>query len=254
MKPQAQPQLVAPYSASHRALETAAIVTFVALASYLGWHLATATRLSQLWIIGAAAAAGYIAADLMSGIVHWLFDTWGSVDTPILGASFIRPFREHHVDAMSITRHDFIETNGNNCLASIPVLAASCLIPTGASLGLFAMAFLLSTSLGVLATNQFHKWAHTEHPGRFVAQLQRWHLILPREHHATHHTAPHATHYCITTGWLNPILQSADFYRRLERIITAVTGAVPRAGDDDHRAASGSRAGSGSVSVGKGRA
>ena len=36
---------------------------------------------------------GIISADFISGFVHWLCDTWGSIDMPIVGKTLIRPFR-----------------------------------------------------------------------------------------------------------------------------------------------------------------
>jgi hypothetical protein len=104
----------------------------------------------------------------------------------------------------------------------------ACFIPLETDLGVLTVAFVLFLSLGVFATNQFHKWAHVKNPGRIIRRAQRWHLILPRDHHGIHHSAPYATHYCITTGWLNPLLRGTDFYRRMERVITALTGVEPR--------------------------
>jgi hypothetical protein len=144
----------------------------------------------------------WLAADLLSGVAHWAFDSFGSLRTPVVGPAFIRPFREHHVDPGAMTRHDFVETNGSSCLACVPLLV----------IGLFmegnARAFLVLLCLGILVTNQCHKWAHMDAPPRAIQLLQKARLVLRPEVHRLHHTPPFASHYCTASGWLNPVLDT----------------------------------------------
>ena len=212
---------------AHRALEVAALVAAPALALLLVVRIAMAEATAPARAVAIAALTGYVTADFMSGLVHWIFDTWGTERTPLIGQGFIRPFREHHTDPLSITRHDFVATNGNTFMASLPLLAAACAMPLTSTPRIVVAVFLLALLFGLLATNQIHKWAHTENPGRIIALLQRCRLILTPQHHRVHHVAPYATHYCITTGWLNAILGAVRFHRRAERAVTAITGAQP---------------------------
>lgn len=227
-------QVLADYSRAHYLVQLVGIVAFFVLVGLLIWQMARAySHPVQLLPVVSALFAGYLVADLVSGLVHWGFDTWGSIHLPVLGNAFIRPFREHHFDELAITRHGFVQTNGNNSLAALPVLVGTLFVsgPAGATWPVVLDAFMISLVLSVFATNQFHAWAHAESVPRFIALLQRWHLILPPAHHAVHHVRPHDTHYCITTGWLNGPLRAIGFFRGLEKIIVAVTGLRPREDD-----------------------
>ena len=104
----------------HRHLEIAGIVAFASLEAWLGFDVVRHLNggLDWLWL-GLALVLGYVLADLASGLIHWLFDRYGTADTPVVGRNFVQPFREHHIDPKGITRHDFIETNGNNCIATL---------------------------------------------------------------------------------------------------------------------------------------
>jgi ubiquitin-conjugating enzyme E2 variant len=226
------------YSKGVRRFEIGSIAVYALVMAVLVVHLAPWVRRLP-WLALAAVMVGFVAADFVSGVVHWAADTWGSPEWPIIGQALIRPFREHHVDPKEITRHDFIETNGNNCAISVPVGVAAVLLPQGPGLvfNFFAATFTGSLIVWVLLTNQFHKWSHLDAPPRVIALLQRMNLILPRDHHDVHHRAPYAKYYCITVGWMNEPLHRIRFFAALERIISALTGLVPREDDIGKRAA-----------------
>eukprot|EP01095_Lingulamoeba_sp_RSL-Kostka_P018203 TRINITY_DN988_c1_g1_i1.p1 TRINITY_DN988_c1_g1~~TRINITY_DN988_c1_g1_i1.p1 ORF type:complete len:135 (-),score=22.14 TRINITY_DN988_c1_g1_i1:33-437(-) len=58
---------------------------------------------------------GIVMADFLSGVVHWFFDTYASVNTPVIG-TIVRSFREHHLYPKAMCEHDFIEVNNDKSL------------------------------------------------------------------------------------------------------------------------------------------
>lgn len=176
------------------------------------------------WIyLGFTALTGYLTADFLSGVVHWAGDTIGDETTPFLGKNFVMPFRQHHVDPKEIATHDLIETNGNNCIVVLaPLVIAYLLMPGETGFWFFASTLMGFLGLFIVATNQFHKWAHTDNPPRVAVWLQRAGLILSPEHHNIHHALPHDRHYCITVGWMNPLLNRIQFFRGAEALVAAV--------------------------------
>jgi ubiquitin-conjugating enzyme E2 variant len=161
-------------------------------------------------------ALGWIASDLLSGFLHWALDSLGTTRTPVIGQSFIRPFREHHIDPKAMTQHDFVETHGSSCFAALPFLVAACLVRLDSPASLFLQGLLIAVALGALATNQCHKWAHMDVDAvpKWIRWAQRYHLILPPWQHQLHHTPPYNTHFCMSNGWLNGLF---NFYLRLWR-------------------------------------
>jgi ubiquitin-conjugating enzyme E2 variant len=219
-------EVLSEYGRLQRAIEIAGIALFVALAAWNVYRLASSPETGPAMVV-VAALSGWLAADLFSGLVHWGFDTWGSLRTPILGPAFIRPFREHHWDPQAMTRHDFVETNGASCFACLPALGAAALMPIDSTGWAWGHAILVATTLGVLATNQCHKWAHTE-PHRlpaWVRAAQRLRLVLHPEDHRRHHTAPFDSHYCTTNGWLNAPFERVRLFRKLEWLVRQARGA-----------------------------
>jgi hypothetical protein len=226
---QASAALEGQYRFSHRVYELAGM----AATSLSGLWLAT--RLYQLgavrlvWV-PIAMALGMIGADLVSGMVHWAFDTWGSVDTPVVGKLAIRTFRQHHIDPAAMLHHDFIETNGHNFALALTLTTSGLYLVRNhpSNTALFAALSLFSMALFVAFTSQIHKWAHMVKPPGIVRVLQGARVLLHPAHHHRHHVAPHQHNYCITVGWLDGVLARIYFFPVVEAVIEVVTGVKPR--------------------------
>ena len=186
----------------------------------------------------AGMSIGIALSDFLTATVHWACDTWGSEHTPWLGSNLIRGFREHHRDPAAILDHDWIEVNGQAMAAGFLALTGLGAVLAGTGVldatdansetRVFLAALVVSLVGISTLTNQLHHWAHATRPPAIVQHLQRARIILSRGEHAQHHRAPHMNGYCISTGWLNRPLDAIDFWRRLERCITALSGVEPR--------------------------
>jgi len=201
-----------------RAFEVLSVAAFAGLAVRLagrGGPLALEAPLP----FAAGVAAGALAADVVTGVVHWLCDRFGSERTPVLGPYLIAGFREHHREPEAITRHGFLERSGANAFATLPILAAAPLALAGLSAraGAALAGAALSLALFVGLTNEIHLQAHRARPGLLAAALQRLRLVLPPEAHARHHCGRHDRAYCIATGWSNAALDRLGVFPRLER-------------------------------------
>lgn len=175
---------------------------------------------AALWLqLVLYALFAYVTADFVSGLVHFLADNFGNPETPFFGKVFVFAFREHHVDPKAITRHAFVETNGANSLVSLPGLIYFYYESAPVADFTFRFYFLVFY-LSIFMTNQIHKWSHADKISAFVAALQRWHVILPPQHHDVHHKAPYDKYYCITCGWLNPLLNRVHFFQGLKQVLT----------------------------------
>lgn len=204
------------------ALDVGSLLLFAISALWLVSGLGAAPPLGWWPLLVVATLAGVCAADVATGVTHWLFDRCFEEATPVLGPAFVQPFREHHRDPTAIVRHGFLEVSGNNALALCPVLWACT--PLAAGFGTaFAETLWLGFALAAIAaafvTNQIHRWAHAAAVPAPVRWLQRHGWVLSPAHHALHHCGAHDRAYCVTTGWMNPVLDGLGVFRSVERAL-----------------------------------
>ena len=213
--------------------EAVCVLSVAALAAIHLWRF-VATPIAFTWLIPTAVIAAWMAADFVTGVVHWAADTWGEETTPFWGPRFLRPFRVHHITPRSFLECGFFDTNGDTAMLCIPGLLLAFLLPLHHPMFAAAAVFCVAFCAIGAPTNQIHQWAHQAQPPRVVAVLQKLRIILPPEEHERHHRHPHVTRYCISSGVCNPLLDAVRFFPRLEQLITRVTGVQPRHDEESH--------------------
>ena len=203
-----------------RLFEGTATAVFAAYAVSFAFRIAgAADSFGAALFVFAGLLVGYLLADLISGVAHWVGDRFFDAETPVIGPGFIAPFRSHHVEPGAMVDHGVVELIGNTAILALPVLAAVYHLVdlgSGSVWVLFGAGVALSSMTGAVLTNIFHRWVHMDRPPRVARRLQGLGLVISRERHARHHAGSFDRSYCITTGWLNAAFDDLGVWQKLE--------------------------------------
>ena len=200
-----------------RVLECLGIMVFVGLAGAAFRQLLQPLTLDALCFSLFALPLAYFAADLLSGLIHWVCDSFGCGATPIWGPLLVAPFRRHHHSPLQITQISLAENLGSSAIAGSLVLGFTLPPPAGSLAGtqaFFWHLWLWFIVFGVVS-NLFHRWSHlpAAHKPHWMQVLQRWGLILNSQEHLRHHQRPYRINYCILCGWANALTNRVPWSR-----------------------------------------
>lgn len=228
---------VAPYTPREKRFHLlgAALNAGVTLAG-LAWLGAASRAHAPAWPwVVAALLSGMFLADLVSGLLHWAFDTWFDADR-----SFVRRMvlqvREHHVFPHRIFDIGFFHDAGTlswiALLLTSPVILGVILFAPAGAVGFFLVGTAVVFSPLLVFMLVFHKCGHRARDPLWVRALQASGLLLSVDHHLRHHAGNHDLNYCLINGWADRTLGRLGLFRGLERLVEHVSGARPQR--DDH--------------------
>ena len=178
------------------------------------------------------AALTIAAADVVSGVVHWVEDAYARPGAPVLGPVAEANLR-HHWRPREFLQKSWWSSSWDLLLASAAVVAMA------AAFDVLSWHVVLFALL-VANANQIHKWTHMNRAEMpvVVHWLQKALLLQTPRHHAHHHGRARNTHYCVITNFVNPLLEELTFWSRLERLVETTTG-LKRRNEADEMAALG---------------
>lgn len=156
-----------------------------------------------------------IAADLFTGLIHFIEDNYFSSETWLIGSYIIQPNRIHHVHPKHITNKTYIENIKLSSICSSIFYIFWYIIYGHGSLFLISFLFFVSIS------NLIHRWSH-EHNNHFLIYMLQYTILINNQQHQLHHLNI-KTNYCIMTPFCNPILEHFNVWRQIERLINYIT-------------------------------
>jgi len=145
--------------------------------------------------------AGWLIADLLSGLGHWIGDSY-LLERLGLEKLFAGANVDHHARPLDIVHQGVLKRNATAWAGTVLFVSLWLLL-------LSPSWVLAGAAAGGLIVSEVHRWAHSpSRAPRAVRWLQKTGLLQSPRHHAAHHRPPHSVRFCLLTNWLNLALDS----------------------------------------------
>ena len=154
-----------------------------------------------------------LAADFITGLVHWWEDSYWLPSWPILGRIVVEPNIDHHLRPGVIGSMTTIISR--NYQTVVPAVILSLVLWSWP----LALIFILA-ALG----NEVHAWNHRRNNNFIIRLLQDASIIQTPQQHSRHHRPPFEAYYCTLTNFTNAVLEAVNFWRGLEWCVWKLTG------------------------------
>ncbi len=152
----------------------------------------------------------FLIADFITGVGHWVEDTYGVKTWPWpFRDGIVLPNIEHHKNPTFIgTMSTLISRNYHLVLPMVGLALVSLYFGFWQP----AVIFLLA-GLG----NEVHAWNHRLDNNRLIKFLQDAGIAQTPQQHAKHHKKPYDRYYCTLGNIVNAVLEQVNFWRFLEK-------------------------------------
>jgi ubiquitin-conjugating enzyme E2 variant len=161
--------------------------------------------------------SAWLAADLATGIVHWIEDRYGDPAWPILGQFVVQPNIRHHAEPRAFLQGDYWTRNWTTLLPTAAIAIAAMIA---------GQTWIAIVAAFASQANEIHGWAH-QRCSRPIRGLQLLGVLSSPDGHAAHHSSPFSSDFCVMSDWLNPALSAIGFWRALESVV-GLAGIHPR--------------------------
>ena len=170
-----------------------------------------------------------IAADFLTGLGHWIEDTYGVPTWPLLGKQVIEPNIMHHEHPTWIgSMSTLISRNYQTC---VPAFAVSVALLWWFGWTCWPAVLIVSlTAMG----NEVHTWCHRGNNNGLIRFLQDSGLAQSPRQHAKHHKPPYDRYFCTLTNFTNEVLEAVRFWPALEWTLACI-GIVPKRMSEQRR-------------------
>ncbi len=152
--------------------------------------------------------AGYLVADLFSGLAHLTTDSWDPEIFPESLAKVFRGAQQHHDNPTDVLHEGVWKNNKKYHIAGYAFLGATTL------LRLYGFGFASEILDVAIAMNIWTGWFHACGHGAYqdstlVTTLQKSGLLISRNGHGKHHKPPFDRNFTVISGLTNPLLNKA---------------------------------------------